>query len=115
MREAMYRNCERYLSGAITAEEFIVQSARDQQLIVQVLAVEQITGVARAQSTALTTVAKAAAGRISDTSINILSEAKKDFDSKRAVREKTFTEAIALPPTGHAVIIRSTKIVHPTV
>lgn len=100
LREAMYRNCERYLSGAISEEEFIVQAARDQQLIVQVLAVEQITGVARAQSTALTTVAKAAAGGVSDASLSILSEAKKDVDAKRAASEKAAADAAALPPPG---------------
>ncbi len=100
LREAMYRNCERYMSGAITEEEFIVQAARDQQLIVQVLAVEQITGVARAQSTALTTVAKAAAGGVSDAGLQILSEAKKDLEAKRAASAKAAAEAAALPPPG---------------
>jgi hypothetical protein len=100
LREAMYRNCERYLSGAISGEEFIVQAARDQQLIVQVLAVEQITGVARAQSTALTTVAKAAAGGLSDAGLQVLSEAKRDVEAKRAASTKAASEAAALPPPG---------------
>lgn len=100
LRETMYRNCERYLSGAITEEELIVQAARDQQLIVQVLAVEQITGVARAQSTALTTVAKAAAGGVSENALVILSDAKKDFEAKSAANSKAASEAAALPPTG---------------
>lgn len=100
LREAMYRNCERYLSGAISEEEFIVQAARDQQLIVQVLAVEQITGVARSQSSALTTVAKSASGGVSDASLATLTEAKKDLDTKRAISKKENNEAAALPPTG---------------
>ena len=100
LREAMYRNCERYLSGAIGEEEFIVQAARDQQLIVQVLAVEQITGVARAQSTALTTVAKAATGGVSDAGLEILADAKKDFEDKRAASAKAASDAAVLPPAG---------------
>ncbi|MGA7178508.1 MAG: hypothetical protein WBX11_02825 [Thiobacillaceae bacterium] len=100
LRETMYRNCERYLSGAIGEEEFIVQAARDQQLIVQVLAVEQITGVARAQSTALTTIAKAAAGGVSDASLQVLSDAKKDIEAKRAASAKAAADAAALPPAG---------------
>jgi hypothetical protein len=100
LRETMYRNCERYLSGAISEEEFIVQAARDQQLIVQVLAVEQITGVARAQSTALTTIAKAAAGGLSDAGLEALSEAKKDVEAKRAASAKAAAEAATPPPTG---------------
>ncbi len=100
LREAMYRNCERYLSGAITEEEFIVQAARDQQLIVQVLAIEQITGVARAQSSALTTIAKAAAGGTSDISLQALSDAKKDVDAKRAANAKAMVEANDQLPAG---------------
>jgi hypothetical protein len=100
LREAMYRNCERYLSGAISEEEFIVQAARDQQLIVQVLAVEQITGVAKAQSTALTTVAKAAAGGISDASLQTLAEARKDAEAKRQAQESAEKTARDQKPAG---------------
>ncbi len=100
LREAMYRNCERYLSGAISDDEFIIQAARDQQLIVQVLAVEQITGVAKAQSTALTTVAKSAAGGVSDASLATLVNAKKDVDAKRTDSAKVDAEVNTLPPQG---------------
>lgn len=100
LREAMYRNCERYLSGAITEDEFIVQAARDQQLIVQILAVEQITGVAKAQSTALTTIARAAAGGISDASLTMLANAKKDIDIRSKASAEVMSEANKLPPTG---------------
>jgi len=100
LREVMYRNCERYLSGAISPEELIVQAARDQQLIVQVLAVEQITGVARAQSTALTTVAKAAVNGVTDTGLEILANAKKDHETQRAASDKAVKNATDLPPAG---------------
>lgn len=100
LREVMYRNCERYLSGAITEEEFIVQAARDQQLIIQVLAIEQITGVARAQSSALTTVARAAASGVSDASLSTLQKAKTDSDTARANSEKVAKDASDLPPKG---------------
>ena len=59
LREVMYRNCERYMNGAMTDAQFIVQAARDQRMVISVLAIEQITGMAKAQATALTTVAKA--------------------------------------------------------
>lgn len=100
LREAMYRNCERYLSGAISEEEFIVQSARDQQFIVQVLAVEQITGVAKAQSTALTTVAKVAAGGVSDVGLQALSDARKDAEAKHAAKESAVKSALEQKPAG---------------
>jgi hypothetical protein len=100
LRESMYRNCERFLSGAIEPSEFIVQAARDQQLIIQVLAIEQITGVARSQATALTTVAKAASSGASDTTVTAFVNAKKDYDSKLAASTKAASDAAALQPTG---------------
>ena len=100
LRESMYRNCERYLSRAIDKDEFVIQAARDQQLIVQVLAIEQITGAARAQATALTTVAKAAASGVTDTGLETLAGAKKDLETKTAASDKAVADANALAPTG---------------
>ncbi len=54
LRESMYRTCERYLSGAISQDEFIIQAARDQRAMVAVLAIEQLTGVMRPPSTVIT-------------------------------------------------------------
>lgn len=51
LRESMYRTCERYLSGALTEDQFIVQAARDQRSMVAVLAIEQLTGAIKARST----------------------------------------------------------------
>jgi hypothetical protein len=62
LREAMYRNCERYLNGAITPEEHTIQAIRDQRMMVSILAIEQITGVYRAESQAIASQASAAAG-----------------------------------------------------
>lgn len=45
LREVMYRTCERYLSGGINDVELTLQAARDQRLIVSILAIEQLTGV----------------------------------------------------------------------
>ena len=100
LREAMYRNCERYLNDGISRDELIIQAARDQQLIVQVLAIEQITGVARAQATAIETAAKAAASGVTDTGIQTLAAAKKDYETRRADGEKIAAAATALPPVG---------------
>lgn len=59
LREAMYRNCERYLNGAITPEEHTIQAIRDQRIMVSILAIEQITGVYRATSESITAQANA--------------------------------------------------------
>lgn len=44
LREMMFRTCERYLSGAIGPDEFSIVAARDQRIMVSVLAIEQLTG-----------------------------------------------------------------------
>ncbi|WP_298399799.1 hypothetical protein [Sphingobium sp.] len=50
LRESMYRTCERYLSGGISRETLIVQAARDQRNMVDILAIEQLTRTARLPS-----------------------------------------------------------------
>lgn len=100
LREMMYRTCERFLSGAISVDEFVVQSARDQQLMVQVLAVEQLTGAARAQATALTTVAKAAGSGVTESGIEALAEARKDYEAKRIASETATSDAASQAPKG---------------
>jgi len=100
LREMMFRNCERFLSGAIGTEEFIVQAARDQRAIVHVLAVEQLTGAARTQSAALTTLAKSAASGTTGESIQSLTKARADAQSSQTAADKSKADAIALPPAG---------------
>lgn len=98
LREAMYRNCERYMSGAIDRDEFIVQAARDQQTIIQVLAIEQLTGAARAQATALTTVAYATGSGTTEATILALDAARKDAIAKRTAATQSLSEANARDP-----------------
>lgn len=98
LRESMYRTCERFLSGAISEEEFMIQAARDQRAMVQVLAVEQLTGAARAQATALTTVASSMTSGATDVGIAALRAAREDLDAKRAALNKIEGELAALEP-----------------
>lgn len=100
LRELMYRTCERYLNGVMSREDFVVQAARDQQIIVQVLAIEQLTGAVRAQATALTTVAKSAADGISETTVSALVAAKADMKTTRTASDTATAEATALVPAG---------------
>lgn len=59
LRESMYRTCERYMNGAITEDQFVVQAARDQRAMIAVLAIEQLTGVVMPQPTVLVANASA--------------------------------------------------------
>jgi chaperonin cofactor prefoldin len=96
----MYRNCERYLSGAITEQEFIVQAARDQRAMVHVLAIEQLAGTSKAQSTALTTLAKAASSGVTADAIQSLDKAESNAQKTRATAEKARADAVGATPTG---------------
>jgi hypothetical protein len=103
LREAMFRNCERYLSGAISDQEFIVQAARDQRAMVHVLAIEQLSGASKAQATALTTLAKAASSGVTADSIQSLDKAQGNVQKTRAAADKARTDATAATPTGACV------------
>ena len=100
LREAMFRTCERYLSGAISDSEFIVQAARDQRAMVHVLAIEQLTGASRAQATALTTLAKAASSGITDESMQILDKARSNSLKAATAADTSAKEAKSQAPTG---------------
>lgn len=47
LNNSMYRTCERYLSGAIDSTELTIQAIRDQKAMVSILAIEQLTNIAR--------------------------------------------------------------------
>lgn len=51
LREAMYRTCERYLSGAYQHPLTVIQAARDQQTMLRILAIEQLTRTVRPPAT----------------------------------------------------------------
>lgn len=100
LREMMYRNCERYLSGAITEDEFIVQAARDQRAIVHVLAIEQLTGAARTQAIALTTAASATSSGGGEQAMKILQSANDERTALAASAADARKAANTQAPTG---------------
>jgi hypothetical protein len=53
LRESFFRTCERWLSGAISQDQFVTLAARDHRSMVAVLAIEQMTGVVKAPSTVI--------------------------------------------------------------
>ena len=99
LRESMYRTCERYMSGAISKNEFIVQAARDQRAMVAVLAIEQLTGVQKAASTALTTASSAVSG-LSGDAITTLHKAREDYTNLQAQANAKKKEAVDSKPMG---------------
>lgn len=96
LRESMYRTCERYLSGAIDGTELVIQAARDQRTIVSILAIEQLTGVSKAQATALTTVAQAASA--TENAVKLLADAKAALEKAKKTEQEKLDAANALEP-----------------
>jgi len=88
LREAMYRTCERYMNGGIGPEALVVQAARDQRMAVSILAIEQLTGVARVQATALVGTAKAS---LDGSPARLWDKAKDALDDSRKRRQAAQT------------------------
>lgn len=82
MRDAMYRACEAYLSGGITAQEYADLQGHSQTLVVGLLAIEQLTGAVQAQQVAV--VSNAAAGGVPD----VATEAENLTQAKKATLEQ---------------------------
>jgi len=97
LRESMYRTCERYLSGALSKEIFIVQAARDQRAMVAVLAIEQLTGAFRRPSTILvapSTSATTANGAKAAELIEQFSKQKQDAIAAKKTENGKYNDAL---------------------
>lgn len=86
LRESMYRTCERWLSGALTKNQFIVLAARDHRSMVAVLAIEQLTGVVKAPATIISGPAVSAARSMGEKTTELV-------ESYRAERKAAQDEA----------------------
>ncbi len=80
LRELMFRTCERYLNGAIDADELVVQAARDQRVMVSILAIEQLTGVYWQPIAALLSASQASTGGPTDETVKLVADAKAKKD-----------------------------------
>lgn len=64
LRDGMYRLCEGYAGGALTATEFSSLQRRYQNLMLGLLAIEQLTGAVSGPQTAITTGGMASVGAL---------------------------------------------------
>lgn len=78
MRDTMYRACEGYLSGGITATQFYLLHRRFQNLTLGLLAIEQLTGAVKAEQVALSTSGGAATGDNTEVETAALTKAMTD-------------------------------------
>lgn len=53
LRDGMYRLCEGYMNGAITASQYVILWNRYQEMMLGLVAIEQLTGAMRAPATSI--------------------------------------------------------------
>lgn len=81
LRELMYRTCERYMDGGITDLELPVQAARDQRLMVSILAIESLAGAVAPKPVVIGANANAGGGSDGAAAAVRLDDARKDMQS----------------------------------
>ncbi len=100
LREMMFRTCERYLSGAISGDEFPIIAARDQRIMVSILAIEQLTGSITPRGVAITAGGNAGTGPGAET-VRLLAEARQAVvNAQVTVDQKTTAQAAADTAAG---------------
>lgn len=77
VREMMYRTCERYLGGAITADQFAIQAIRDQRMVISVLAIEQLTGAVTPPTVVIRASGEASTGGAGSETVKLLADQQK--------------------------------------
>lgn len=95
LRESFYRTCERWLSGAIESDEFHILAARDHRSMVAVLAIEQLTGVVKAQSTIISGPAARAISAQNEQLVSLLQTYTAQRVAAKAALDKADTELAA--------------------
>ncbi|MFN2100342.1 hypothetical protein [Altererythrobacter sp. MF3-039] len=94
LRESMFRTCERWLSGALTREQFVALAARDHRSMVAVLAIEQLTGVVKPRATVISGPAARAAIAQGEKVANLLTTYQKERADAEAA-QKSADKALA--------------------
>lgn len=110
LREMMFRTCERYLSGAISADEFPIVAARDQRIMVSILAIEQLTGSITPRALSIGSGGSATTGMNPTELVKALAEAQaavKTADDDLTAKAKKQTEADA--PGGTCATLKQKK------
>ena len=104
---SMYRTCERFLNGQISGVELSLQAARDQRVMVSVLAIEQLTNIARPRGMRTSALGGGSAGGTAADYVNTIATAWTQVAAAEKAKEAAhaaYVEALgkASPPTGKA-------------
>ncbi len=92
LRELMFRTCERYLNGGIGELELPIQAARDQRLMVSILAIESLTGAVTPKPVVIGANANASGGASGAEAAVRLDDAYKGLQAKTAAQQSRQNE-----------------------
>lgn len=113
LRDGMYRLCEGYMSGALSASDYAWLSRRYQKNMVALLTIEQLTRVAQVPVISHASQGMASASR-SATAIQAdladLRRARASLDEQKATLDKELSDAQKLPDTDAAKVPRLATI-----
>lgn len=87
LRELMYRTCERWLNNELGNAEMPIQAARDQRLMVSILAIEQLTGAVTPKPVIIGSSATGSAGSSGADAAVRIDDAYKALTSKTGAQE----------------------------
>jgi hypothetical protein len=87
LRELMYRTCERWLNNELGDAEMPIQAARDQRLMVSILAIEQLTGAVAPKPVVIGSAANASAGASGSDAAVRIDDAYKALTAKTAAQQ----------------------------
>lgn len=87
LRELMYRTCERWLNNELGDVEMPIQAARDQRLMVSILAIEQLTGAVTPKPVTIGSASSASAGSSGADATVRIDDAYKALTAKTAVKQ----------------------------
>lgn len=92
LRELMFRTCERYLNGGINSLELPIQAARDQRLMVSILAIESLTGAVTPKPVVIGANANASGGASGAEAAVRLDDAYKALQAKTTAQQSRQNE-----------------------
>lgn len=106
LRESFFRTCERFLNDSQMSPEMLVQAARDQRMMVSVLAIEQLTGAITPPPVTIISSSNAAVTGDAAKMMERLDAAKADFTTADTAATKAETESKALDTSNTCPDIR---------
>lgn len=95
LREMMFRTCERYLSGAISRADFPIIAARDQRVMVSILAIEQLTGAITPPAVAVSASSESSTGMNATEMVKLLATKQEDLASAQNDLQKANKTLVA--------------------